>query len=183
MSPGSPDASDELQVIPRRPSEGPPAPSPGSKPPPSEPGVTPAARERQKRLIGIVAVALGACAFILVAAGVLRATHPHDPAASGAPASASASASATAAPSASAAAAAPSSVASATLPPPAPAPAPTTGTVVFDKPATPGKVWIDGKKITAKSVDIPCGTHKIKIGSGKTKPVTITCGAEVHLTH
>jgi hypothetical protein len=69
-------------------------------------------------------------------------------------------------------------------PPAAPpaTPAPTTGTVVFDRPATPGKVWIDGKKITSRSVDIPCGTHKIKIGWGKTKSVTLTCGAELHLT-
>jgi hypothetical protein len=66
--------------------------------------------------------------------------------------------------------------------PPATPPAPTTGTVVFDRPATPGKVWIDGKRITTQSVDIPCGTHKIKIGSGKTKPVILTCGAELHLS-
>jgi hypothetical protein len=124
-----------------------------------------------------VAVALGGCGFILIAAVIARAARPRE----AAPA-ASASSSATAAvPAASSAPAAPAASATNTAAAAAP-PAPTTGTVVFDKPAAPGKVWIDGKKITSRSVDIPCGTHKIKIGYGKTKSITLTCGAELHLT-
>jgi hypothetical protein len=175
MSPGSPDASDELQVIPRRPSGGPPPPS---KPPASErPSEAPADPARQKRLARVVAVALGLCAFILVAAGVARALRPRDSASAANPA-----ASASAAASAAAPVAPPQPSASETPAAIAPAPAPTTGTVVFDRPATPGKIWIDGKKIAARSVDVPCGSHKIKIGAGKTKPVIVTCGAELHLT-
>lgn len=189
MSPGSPDGSDELQVIPRRTSDG--VTSPSSRPPssgrstPPPPSTPPAADpERRKRLARIVAIALGGCGFILVAAVVARALHPRDAApapsaasastawsyGSGLPAMPSSSASSSPTPSATQSA------------PPATPPAPTTGTVVFDRPATPGKVWIDGKRITTQSVDIPCGTHKIKIGSGKTKPVILTCGAELHLS-
>jgi hypothetical protein len=177
MSPGSPDASDELQVIPRRESGGAPAPSPGpSTPPPSGSGVRgPVDPLRRKRLTGVVGGALGLCAFILVAAGVARVLRPRDSSAS--PAQPSASGSAAATPAAS------------TPPPPAPTPsaapppaAPTSGTLLFDPPAKPGKIWIDGKKITVRSVDLPCGTHKIKIGRGRTKPVTLTCGAQVHLS-
>jgi hypothetical protein len=126
--------------------------------------------------VRIVAIALGLCAFILVAAGVAKALRPHD-VASPAP---SAALSASAAPTNSAPLA-PSAAQTASAAPVDSTP--TTGTIYFDHPAKPGKVWVDGKKITAKSVDIPCGTHKIKIGSGKTKPVIVTCGAELHLTH
>jgi hypothetical protein len=179
MSPGSPDASDELQVIPRRPSGGPPAPT--SKPPPSErPSEADAEPARHKRLVRIVAVALGLCAFILIAAGIAKALRPHDAAATaGSAAASSPSASASAAPPPADTTPAPTAAPAPALP----AAAPTTGTVFFDRPATPGKIWIDGKKITAKSVDVPCGNHRIKIGSGKTKPVIVTCGAELHLTH
>ncbi|MGH7434120.1 MAG: hypothetical protein ACRENE_00430 [Polyangiaceae bacterium] len=128
-----------------------------------------------------MAVALGGCGFILVAAVVARAMHPRD--ASPAPsASTSADLPTSGAPSASAAPSAAPAASAMQSAAPAPPPAPTTGTVVFDRPATPGKVWIDGKKISSRSVDIPCGTHKIKIGYGKTKPVTLTCGAELHLS-
>ncbi len=204
MSPGSPDASDELQVIPRRtadgvatPSNRPPSPSgrppsPSGRPPSGQstpPSTPPAADpERRKRLGRIVAIALGGCGFILVAAVIAKAMHPREAApTAGAGGAASASASAgsgssapgTSSSSATAASPAPSATQSAA---PAAPPAPTTGTVVFDRPAVPGKVWIDGKRITTQSVDIPCGNHKIKIGSGKTKPVMLTCGAELHLT-
>ncbi len=135
---------------------------------------------RHKRLVRIVAIALGLCAFILVAAGIAKAVRPHDPAATApSAASASPSPSASAAPPAADTPPAQTAAPAATLPPAAP----TTGTVFFERPATPGKIWIDGKKITAKSVDVPCGNHRIKIGSGKTKPVIVTCGAELHLTH
>jgi hypothetical protein len=130
--------------------------------------------------VRIVAVALGLCAFILVAAGIARAVRPHDPASAATDPSASASAAATAPQAVASAPVAPPAV---STPAPAPAPTPTTGTISFDRPATPGKIWIDGKKITARSVDVPCGTHKVKIGAGKTKPVAVTCGADLHLTH
>ena len=127
-----------------------------------------------------MAIALGGCGFILVAAVIARAARPRE-AAPAPSASSSAQAAAPAASSAPAPSAAPAASATGTAAAAAP-PAPTTGTVVFDRPAAPGKVWIDGKKITSRSVDVPCGTHKIKIGYGKTKSVTLTCGAELHLS-
>jgi hypothetical protein len=177
MSPGSPDASDEFQVIPRRPSAAPPAASPGAGPgsgPPPSNRPAPADAARQRKLTRVVAGTLGMCAFILVAAGIAKAVRPHDPAASPL-SSASASAAPLLPP--------PAASATAVPPPSALAPSPTTGTLYVDRPATPGKVWLDGKKLSAKSVEVSCGKHQIKIGAwGKAHAVSVPCGADLHVT-
>jgi hypothetical protein len=124
-------------------------------------------------------IALGVCAAILVAAGIGRALHPHDASSSStatATSTAAATATATAAPT-------PAATATATAPPaPAPPPTPATGTLTLDKPATAGKVWLDGKKVTVKSGEVPCGKHQLKIGRGKPRSVTIPCGDELHVS-
>jgi hypothetical protein len=71
----------------------------------------------------------------------------------------------------------------ASTPTPTSAPAPTTGALTLDKPAAPGKVWLDGKKVTVKSGDVACGKHQLKVGAwGKPKSISIPCGGELHVS-
>jgi hypothetical protein len=72
---------------------------------------------------------------------------------------------------------------------PAPAPsasAPTTGgsgvstgTVRLDRPAYPGKVWLDGKKLSSSSAMVSCGTHQIKVGFRRAHSIDVPCGGEL----
>jgi hypothetical protein len=120
----------------------------------------------------IVFGALGACGLILVAAGVAHALRSNDVAT---PALA---ATVVPPPIAPPPAAAPAS-------PPAAAPAapaadtPQTGTLHLLRPATPGKVWLDGQKIAAASATVACGDHQIKVGHAKAHAITIPCGGDV----
>jgi hypothetical protein len=133
---------------------------------------------KRRHLGGIVVAAVAGCGLILVAAVIARVSH-----ASNQPASP----------------AAPSTVVSASandfkpmiLPPsppresapaitPASSDAPTTGTVRLQRPATAGRVWIDGKKLTSSSALVSCGVHQIKVGAwARARPVQIPCGGEI----
>lgn len=131
---------------------------------------------RRRRLRGIVFVTLAMCTLILVAAVASRVGH------------ASNAAAAVSIP------AFPTSLSPQTAPnPPAPPvattsvpanPSPTvssdvtTGTVRIEKPAVVGRVWIDGKKVSAPSVLTTCGAHQIKVGHSHARSVQIPCGGE-----
>ncbi|MDP9001515.1 MAG: hypothetical protein M3O46_15545 [Myxococcota bacterium] len=66
---------------------------------------------------------------------------------------------------------------------PTPTDVPTTGTVRLERPATAGRVWIDGKKLTSPSALVECGTHQVKLGArGRARSVQIPCGGEIVLS-
>jgi hypothetical protein len=66
---------------------------------------------------------------------------------------------------------------------PTPTDVPATGTVRLERPATPGRVWIDGKKVTSTSALVECGTHQVKLGArGRVRSVQIPCGGEIVLS-
>jgi hypothetical protein len=141
---------------------------------------------RRRRLGGIVIGAIAGCALILVAAGIARVGH-----ASSAPDTASSPATTTAAAATTTAAAtapsdtAPSTTSTSTITPPAATgaapgdPSSSTGTVRLDRPALPGHVWLDGKKLQAKSALVSCGTHLIKVGRGRSHSIDVPCGSEI----
>jgi hypothetical protein len=142
---------------------------------------------RPRRNLGKVVIgAVAACALILVAAGVTRvsqaSSEPSSPAKAGTPT--------TEQPTATTATPAPQTPPHAvTSPSPSPgtvgvrAPdSSSTGTVRLDRPAAPGKVWIDGKKISATSVLLTCGTHQIKVGHGRKHSIDVPCGGEIAIT-
>jgi hypothetical protein len=129
----------------------------------------------------IVMGTIGACALILIAAGIARVSHASsepstatesDPAQNGA----------AAAPPTTAAAPAPAqaqSDLSRAAPPLDPS---SSGTVKLGHPASPGHVWLDGKKVSATSVLVSCGTHQIKVGRSRKHSVDVPCGGEVVVT-
>jgi hypothetical protein len=128
--------------------------------------------ERRRRLARLVAVTVGGCALIIVAAGIahlLRAT----PSQAAAPITIaehppSASAAATATPTA------------AMAEPATPPPPPTTGTLTLHKPAAAGHVWLDGKKLSQTETTVACGKHKVKVGNwGRAHAVDVPCGGEL----
>lgn len=165
MESGNPGQADILQVIPRRPAGAPPPDGTGSL----RIALPPARRKMLKR---IVFGALGACGLILVAAGIAHAVRSNDV---DTPALA-----ATVAPPAVAPppAAAPASPPAAT--PAAPASdTPQTGTLHLLRPAAPGKVWLDGQKITAASATVACGDHQIKVGHAKAHSINVPCGGDL----
>jgi hypothetical protein len=47
------------------------------------------------------------------------------------------------------------------------------------RPAAPGRVWLDGKKLTSSSAVVSCGTHQIKVGARKGHSVDVPCNGEV----
>ena len=129
---------------------------------------------RRKKLTRIVVATLAACGLILLAAGIAHVVRPSNDEAYAA----------TPSPLASAAAVAPVAPAAqppAAAPPPAPvADTPQTGTLRIQHPATPGKVWLDGEKISAASATVACGKHQLKIGAhGKARAIDIPCGGEL----
>lgn len=135
----------------------------------------------RKRFKGLVIGVVSTCALILVAAGVARVVHASDEPASTSRASAAAPAATT-----------PSTVAPTSTSTPTPAaasPAPvsgadgtSTGTVRLDRPAKAGHVWLDGKKLTSSSALVSCGTHRIKVGHGRTHSIDVPCGGEIGVT-
>jgi hypothetical protein len=134
----------------------------------------------RRRLGGVVAVTVVACALILVAAGIARVGH----ASSQPPPVVAAAATTVAATPTEAPAAEPS--ASAVPPTPAPvasgAPAEddrSTGKVRLEKPALPKRTWLDGKKMTSSSAVVSCGTHQIRVGFRRTHSIDVPCGGEV----
>jgi hypothetical protein len=54
-----------------------------------------------------------------------------------------------------------------------------TGTVRLDRPATAGRAWLDGKKLSSSSALVTCGTHQIKVGRGRTHSIDVPCGGEI----
>lgn len=135
---------------------------------------------RRRRLGGIVFVAVAACAAILVAAGIARIGHasgePSASAATSSPAANGAAGGSTAAPG-TAAATAPAAAA-APIGAAAPDPA-SAGTVRLARPTLAGHVWLDGKKISATSVIVSCGTHQLKVGHGRKHSIDVPCGGEI----
>jgi hypothetical protein len=134
---------------------------------------------RRRKLTRVVFAALGACTLILVAAAIAHVARSSN--------SETAAMAATNEPAAAAAPVAPPPAAAA--PPAAPAvtastlDAPTTGTLRLQRPAVPGKVWVDGQKIVASSATVACGTHQVKVGAhGKAHAIDIPCGGELKLT-
>jgi hypothetical protein len=131
---------------------------------------------RRQKLTRIVIAAVAACGLILIAAGVAHMLRPRPDAVAFA-----------ATPTATAAAAlVPTTAPSpATTTPPAPAAAPDTpqtGTLHLLRPATPGKVWLDGQKITVASATVSCGDHELKVGRAKAHAVTIPCGGDLKVS-
>jgi hypothetical protein len=129
---------------------------------------------RRRRLGGIVIGTLAGCALILVAAVIARVSHASsEPAATAAPPNDLATAT-TARPSP------PPAVALGGAPPvPLPV-APASGTLRLERPAVPGRVWVDGKKQMSLSAVVACGTHQVKIGArGHAHSVDVPCGGEL----
>lgn len=168
MESGHPAQGDILTVIPRRTPSGAPAPDAAG-------GSTWSRRivllpARRQKLSRIVFAALAACGLILVAAVVAQLLRPKEDAAVAAvPA-------ATALP-------APALPAPATPPAAAVPDAPQTGTLHLQRPAAPGKVWLDGQKISAATVTVACGDHQLKVGRAKAHTVTIPCGGDLKIAH
>ncbi len=154
-----------------------------------------------RRLRGIVIGAVAGCALILVAAVVARVSRASDPAhttaIASAPATGAAAASRAPTPGAGAPAAGAPSPASAAAPsgaaspgardeahplaaiPPPPTDGPVTGTLRVQRPATPGRVWLDGRKLTSGSALVSCGAHQLRVGRGRARSVQVPCGGEL----
>jgi hypothetical protein len=159
---------DEVQVIPRRKASSVAPVGLDVTGKPFDPDRTnPSLRRRKipqrRNLLILVAAAVTACALLLIVALVERAARPHENVASAATAIAPAP--------------------KATAPPAAPvATEVPTGTLIIVRPALPGYVWLDGKKLTGTSAVVACGNHQIKVNSfGKTRPIYIPCGAEIRV--
>jgi hypothetical protein len=75
----------------------------------------------------------------------------------------------------------------ATIPPPPPPVAPPessattsgSGSIRLAAPAKPGWVWLDGKRLSATSAFVSCGTHQVKVGYYAKHTVVVPCGGEV----
>jgi len=137
----------------------------------------------RRRHLGVFVVgALSVCALILVAALVGRVIHG-----SAAPTQEVGRPSAAVAMSAAAITAQPGSPSFASFPPSLPSTASpltsgaaaSTGTVRLDRPAFPGRVWLDGKKLSSSSAMVSCGTHQIKVGAHRTHSIDVPCGGEL----
>lgn len=171
MESGHQAQGDILQVIPRR--------TPSGGPPPDGGGGTGSRRislppARRQALTRIVFAALGACGLILVAAGIAHMVRPSEDTA--------ASALVTATPAApSPTAAAPVAPPAATAAAPVVPDAPSTGTLHLQRPAVPGKVWLDGQKLSAATATVACGDHQLKVGHGKAHAINIPCGGDLKI--
>lgn len=163
---------DILQVIPRR--------SPSGGPPPDGGGTgslrIQLAPARRRKLTRIVFVALGACGVILVAAAIAHLVRPSSDAAAFAATDTTAAVVPAATP------ATPATPPAVTAAPPVPD-VPQTGTLHLQRPATPGKVWLDGQKITVASATVACGDHQLKVGRAKAHSINIPCGGDVKVSH
>lgn len=128
---------------------------------------------RRRRLRGIVFVTLAMCTLILVAAVVSRVGHASNES-TALPVFPTSIATVPTTPSTPVA----TTASARTVAPPATGPA--TGTVRIERPAVPGRVWIDGKKVTTPSSVVSCGTHQIKSGTrGRVHSLQVPCGGEL----
>jgi hypothetical protein len=146
----------------------------------------------RRRLAPVVVGAVGVCAVILLAAGVVQMSRSGDtPVANAAQRTTVTIASKPTATSMS------TSISTSTtnsIPAPkptpmavAPAPATTSATVGGDAPTTgtillghAGRVWLDGKRLTGTAALVRCGSHRIKLGAyAKSRPIDVPCGGEV----
>jgi hypothetical protein len=176
MESGHQAQGDILQVIPRRSSPGSLADGTGATGAIRLEGtgsirfrLAPARRRKLKR---IVIGTLAACSAILLAAGIAHVVRPSN------------DTSAYAATNSVTAPVAPPPVAAPPVAAPAPvADVPQTGTLSLQRPAAPGKVWLDGQKISAASATVTCGKHQLKVGArGKAHAIDIPCGGELKIT-
>jgi hypothetical protein len=118
---------------------------------------------------------VAACAVILVAAGVAHMLRPNQDAAAFAATGAASAAPPPALPTV-------SPPAATTAPSPPVSDAPQTGTLHLLHPAAPGKVWLDGQKITVASATVSCGDHQLKVGRAKAHTVTVPCGGDLKVS-
>ncbi|HEX8795701.1 MAG TPA: hypothetical protein VF765_32345 [Polyangiaceae bacterium] len=136
----------------------------------------------RKRFKGLVIAVVSGCALILVAAGVARVVHASDEpsrASAGAPITTSQPSTPSTTTPTTTAAPAFTSPASAAAAPVTMPDGTSSGTVRLDRPAKVGHVWLDGKKITSPSALVSCGTHRIKVGHGRTHSIDVPCGGEI----
>ncbi len=139
---------------------------------------------RRRHLGKIVVGAVGACAVILIAAGVARVAHgSSEPSASAATSDrvaggASTGTSSTPSTAATSAQTPPVGAAQPSVAAAAPNPA-SAGTVRLSKPTLAGHVWLDGKKLAGTSVIVSCGTHQLKVGHGRKHSIDVPCGGEI----
>jgi hypothetical protein len=182
-----PEEGDELQVIARSPPQSDPSiksygldPAPPRPTGPGEATTRLLMRARRAKLSRIVVAAVAACGAILVAAGVAHMARANNP--DTAPRTSSLAVTTPAS------APAPSPIPAATAAVPSrssTAPdTPTTGTLLLQRPAVPGRVWLDGNKLTNPTAVVTCGQHQVKVGArGKAHAIDVPCGGELHLTH
>jgi hypothetical protein len=57
-----------------------------------------------------------------------------------------------------------------------------SGSIRFAAPAKAGWIWLDGKRLTATSAIVSCGTHQVKVGYRAKHAVVVPCGGEVVLS-
>jgi hypothetical protein len=137
---------------------------------------------RRRQLGKVVVGALAACAVIIIAAGIARIGHASsEPSASAATGEVSAANGAAGMPTT------PNATSTVTSSPPAAAatasdPA-SSGTVRLSRPTLWGHVWLDGKKLSATSVVVSCGTHQVKVGHGRKHSIDVPCGGEISISH
>jgi hypothetical protein len=129
---------------------------------------------KRRRLRGVVFAILAMCTLIIMAAVASRMGHAGNTAAAAIP-TFPAIPPAPLTPVATAQA-----LATTTAPPTPPAAADTTtGTIRIERPASPGHVWLDGKKLSAASAPVSCGTHQVKIGRTHARSIQVPCGGEL----
>jgi hypothetical protein len=58
-----------------------------------------------------------------------------------------------------------------------------TGTLVLRRPARPGRVWLDGVKITAASTSVACGAHEIRVKGWHKHQIRVPCNGEVRVAY
>jgi hypothetical protein len=133
---------------------------------------------RRRRLGGIVIATIAGCALILVAAGIARVGHASSEPPAAVPAT-TPTVLATAIPPSAPAIPATTAAAPAASPPSTSPGSASAGTVRIDRPSLVGHVWLDGKKLSAQSALVSCGTHQIKVGRGRTHSIDVPCGAEI----
>jgi hypothetical protein len=53
----------------------------------------------------------------------------------------------------------------------------------LQRPAIPGKVWLDGEKVSTPTASVACGKHQLKVGAhGKARGVDVPCGGELKIS-
>jgi hypothetical protein len=136
---------------------------------------------KRRRLGGIVIGAVAGCGLILLAAVIAKVSR-----ASGAPRDPTVALAAPpppVQPAGAATAPEPQSPPGVAAVGPADSSPPTTGTLRLQRPAAPGRVWLDGKKVTSSSVLVQCGPHQLKVGArARARAIQIPCGGDIAIT-